>query len=277
MEQAEPPSGDDAPARRPPRPHGWQLAAAQQRGTSHETTGEVCQDAYCVATISPEVLVVAVADGAGCARYADAGAGIAASSGAGRLCALLAEGVADLDEEGLKNVLREGMAAAREAVKAEADERRASAHDLATTLILMVARPDLIAVSQIGDGATVVANQAGEIIPLTLPPPGEYINEATFITSEGALRAAQTTVWRGRVAQLAAFSDGLQLLCLKWPECVPHQAFFSPLFNFISNASDEVQAGQELASFLVSERIKELTDDDLTLVLASVTGVGDES
>ena len=76
---------------------------------------------------------------------------------------------------------------------------------------------------------------------------------------------------------MAAFSDGLQLLCLKWPECVPHEGFFSPLFNFIRRMSDEVQAGQELVSFLGSERIKELTDDDLTLVLASVTGVGDES
>lgn len=277
MEQTEPPVRDGAPSRPPPRPSGWQFAAAQKRGTSHETKGEVCQDAYSVAMPSPEVLVIAVADGAGCARYADAGASIAVSRGAGRLCALLAEGVNDLDEEGLKNVLREGMVAAQEAVEAEAAARRASAHDLATTLILLVARPELIAVSQVGDGATVVANQAGELTALTLPPRGEYINEATFITSEGALRTAQTTVWRGRAGQLAAFSDGLQLLCLKWPECVPHEGFFSPLFDFIRSMSDEVQAGQELVSFLGSERIKELTDDDLTLVLASVTGVGDES
>jgi hypothetical protein len=139
----------------------------------------------------------------------------------------------------------------------------------------MIARPELIAVTQVGDGATVVADQKGGIVALTVPPPCEYINEATFLTSADAMRAAQTTVWQGRAGQLAAFSDGLQLLCLKWPECLPHEAFFSPLFRFISTTSDEVRASRELKSFLGSERVKERTDDDLTLILASVTGYSD--
>jgi serine/threonine protein phosphatase PrpC len=278
MEQAEAGVGiGTPPGHLPLRPGGWQLAAAQQRGTSHETTGEVCQDAYSLAMLSPEVLIVAVADGAGSARYAQVGASLAASRAAMQLCARLAERDFAFDEENLKNALREALTAAREALDAEAAAREARPHDLATTLILMVARPELIAVSQIGDGASVIANEAGELIALTLPPVGEYINESTFITSSGALREAQTTVWHGRAAQLAAFSDGLQLLCLKWPECTPHEPFFSPLFNFIRTTPDEVRAGQELSDFLNSERIKELTDDDLTLVLASATGLSDAS
>jgi serine/threonine protein phosphatase PrpC len=227
--------------------------------------------------LSPEVLVIAVADGAGSARYAQVGASLAASRAAMQLCARLAEHDFAFDEENLKNALREALTAAREALEAEAAARQATPRDLATTLILMVARPELIAVSQIGDGASVIANEAGELIALTLPPVGEYINEATFITSSGALREAQTTIWHGRAAQVAAFSDGLQLLCLKWPECTPHEPFFSPLFNFIRTTPDEVRAGQELSIFLNSERIKELTDDDLTLVLASMTGLSDAS
>lgn len=250
---------------------GWQLAAAQKRGTSHEATGEVCQDAYSLAMLSPEVLVIAVADGAGSAKYAEAGANLAASHGVRQLCAGLAEAGAALDESTLKAILHEGLIAAKNAVEAEAITRQVKANDLATTLILMIAQPELIAVAQVGDGATVIANQTGELIGLTLPPVGEYINEVTFITSAEALRTAQMTVWHGRAGQLAAFSDGLQLLCLKWPECLPHKAFFSPLFHFIGTAADELQAGHELVRFLDSERIKELTDDDLTLVLASQT------
>lgn len=275
MEQAQPEVSGGASPSATRNPAGWQLAAARQRGASHEATGKVCQDAYGLAMPSPEMLVVAVADGAGSAEYADVGASLAASGGLARLCERLAEDWAALDEARLKIILREGLVAAKEAVEAEAAARRTSARDLATTLILMIARPELIAVTQVGDGATVVASQAGEITALTLPPAGEYINEATFLTSADALDTAQTVIWKGRAGQLAAFSDGLQLLCLKWPECHPHEAFFSPLFKFISSAEDEVQAGRELASFLGSERIKELTDDDLTLVLASVTDLSD--
>ena len=271
MERAGSETGTERPPGRSPScAGGWQLAAAQQRGTSHETTGEVCQDAYNLALLSPEVLVVAVADGAGSAKYAEVGAGVAASRGLGQLCASLDEAGAALDETTLRDILHEGMAAARSAVEAEAEARQVSAHDLATTLILVIARPELVAVAQVGDGAAVIADQAGKIIGLTSPPVSEYINEATFLTSAEALRTAQVTVWHGQASRLAAFSDGLQLLCLKWPEGLPHEGFFAPLFNFIGTAADELQAADELVRFLGSEKIKELTDDDLTLVLASV-------
>lgn len=249
----------------------WHLAAAQKRGTSHETTGEVCQDAYGIVMLSPDTLVMAIADGAGSAMYAEAGAGLAVSRGIEELCARLDEAGTALDETTLKGILYEGIVTAKNAVEAEAVARHVSAHDLAATLILVIARPELIAVAQVGDGATVIADETGKLICLTPPPLEEYINETTFITSAEALRTAQTIVWRGRASRLAAFSDGLQLLCLKWPERLPHEAFFSPLFHFIGNATDELQAGHELVSFLSSDRIKELTDDDLTLVLASLT------
>lgn len=268
----------DAPPESSTRNGGWRLAAAQKRGTSHETTGEVCQDAYGLAMLSAETLVIAVADGAGSAKYAEDGAELAVTRGISEICARLDEAESGpdetpLDETTLKDILYGGMAAARGAVEAEAAARQVSERDMAATLILMIAHPEFVAVAQVGDGATVIADETGKIAGLTLPPLEEYINEATFITSADALRTAQLVVWRGRVTRLAVFSDGLQLLCLKWPECLPHEAFFSPLFRFVGNVRDELQAGHELVSFLSSERIKELTDDDLTLVLASADGL----
>lgn len=261
---------------RPPHPHAWHLAAAQKRGTSHEATGEGCQDAYSLAMLAPDALVITVADGAGSARYAEVGASLAASRGIGEVCARLAEAEAALDEMTLKEILSGGLTAARSAIEAEAVARQVSADEFSTTLILVIARPDFVAVAQVGDGATVIADSAGELIGLTRPPAGEHINETTFLTSAGALHMAQTTVWRGRARRLATFSDGLQLLCLKWPECRPHKAFFSPLFNFIRDATDELQATHDLMKFLDSDRIKELTDDDITLVLSSLTGCADD-
>lgn len=266
----------DARPEGPARGYAWQLAAAQKRGTSHEATGEGCQDAYSLAMLSPEALIITVADGAGCARYAEAAASLAASRGAGEVCARLAAVESAPDETTLKDILYAGLAAARDAVEAEAAARQVCVDELSTTLILVIARPDFVAVAQVGDGATVIADDAGNLISLTRPPPGEHINETTFLTSAQALSTAQLIVWRGRAARLAAFSDGIQLLCLRWPDCLPHQAFFSPLFDFIREAADELQATQDLTRFLDSERIKSLTDDDITLVLSCLTGCADD-
>ncbi len=269
MELAESGISIDVPPT-PLPPARWNLAAAQQRGTSHEMTGKVCQDVYGLAMLSPEILIMAIADGAGSAKYAEVGAGVAVSKGIEELCARLDDAGDAVDETALKDILYAALSAAKTAVEAEAGAQQVSAQDLAATLILVIVRPDLVAAAQVGDGATVIADESGKIIGLTLPPLEEYINETTFITSAEALRTAQMLVWRGRAARLAALSDGLQLLCLKWPERLPHEAFFAPLFHFIGNPADEIQADHVLANFLSSEKIKELTDDDLTLVLASL-------
>jgi serine/threonine protein phosphatase PrpC len=50
------------------------------RGTSHEKTGQPCQGAHCWNLLSGDVLVVAVADGAGSAALGEIGAAIAAQT-----------------------------------------------------------------------------------------------------------------------------------------------------------------------------------------------------
>ena len=133
----------------------------------------------------------------------------------------------------------------------------------------MVATPQQVAVAQVGDGAAVVGDGDGNIVALTVPPCGEYINETIFLVSPDAIETAQWQVWQGKPAQIAIFSDGLQMLALKMPEAVPHAPFFSPLFRFAAQIQDEAEAKQQLDSFLRSPRVTERTDDDLTLLLAS--------
>lgn len=262
---------DDAPAASPPSGAGnWQVAAAQQRGSSHETTGGVCEDAYGISRPTPELLVIAVADGAGCAQHAQAGSTAASERGAAQLRARLELVDATLDDLTLEEMLREAMVAALDAVQEQAVLRQVSARELATTLILVIAHPEFIAAAQIGDGATVIADASGEIISLTVPAPVEYINESVFLTSAEAIQEAQVKIRRGRATRVAVFSDGLQMLALKWPQFTPHDAFFTPLFEFIAGATDELQAAKDLEIFLSSEKISALTDDDRTLVLAAL-------
>lgn len=254
----------------------WQVVAARERGSRHEASGANCEDACQAVQPTPGVLVIAVADGAGSVEFAEVGAHIAVANGAAQVCAGLEQAGNTLDDPTIVGCLQEAMAAALSAVRAEAATRNVADRQLASTMILVIAHREFIAAAQIGDGATVVADEAGEMFSLTVPPPGEYLNETVFLTSADALQTMQVKVWRGRASGVAAFSDGLQMLCLKFPEYEPHAAFFTPLLNFVRNMTDEAAATAELMSFLHSERVSELTDDDVTLVLATLRNTHDD-
>lgn len=257
----------------------WQVAAARKRGSRHEAAGANCEDAYHVVQPAPGVLVIAVADGAGSVEFAEIGANVAVENGAAQVCAGLAQIAeqteASLDDPAIERILRSAAAAALSAVQAEAATREVDYRQLASTMILAIAHREFVAAAQIGDGATVFADEAGELFSLTTPISGEYLNETVFLTSNDALQTMQVRVWRGRAAGVAAFSDGLQMLCLKYPEYEPHNAFFTPLFNFVRNTTDEA-AANELTTFLHSERVGQLTDDDITLVLAALRNDRDD-
>lgn len=216
-------------------------------------------------------MIAAVADGAGSADLGEVGAAIAARAAVERIRASETRPPLPVDDAAWALLLTEGLKAARTAIEAEAAVRQVETRTLATTLILALATPETIAVAQIGDGAAVAGDREGAVISLTVPQRGEYADETVFLTSPGALDAAQVVVWRGTPAQLALFSDGLQRLALKMPEGIPHPPFFSPLFRFAANASHAAEAQAQLAAFLRSSRVRERTDDDLTILLTTLS------
>src|SRR5690349_12307026 len=98
----------------------WQLAAAQKRGSRHEAIGTNCEDAYHVVQPAPGLLVIAIADGAGSAKFAEIGANVAVQNSAVQVCAGW-EQVGDTpDDPTILRLLQEGMSAARSAVQAQA-------------------------------------------------------------------------------------------------------------------------------------------------------------
>jgi hypothetical protein len=217
------------------------------------------------------VLVVGVADGAGSARLAEAGSGCAVRVAVAEVGDLLADGL-PLEDEDWRDMMLQGLQGAQIALVAEAETRGCPLADLATTLIVAVATPELVAAAQVGDGAVVARLADDRFQAITRPPVQEYLNETTFLTSAEALRKAQVTVSRERLTGLALFSDGLQMLGLKMPEGEPHAPFFMPLFRFLSDVKDRTTAEEQLRRFLQSPRISDRADDDLTLVLAVLEG-----
>jgi len=272
----------------------WRVVGASVRGTSHEELGQPCQDAHYWRILPNGALIAAVADGAGSASLGEVGSEIAASTAVNAL----AESNPDMqigqglnDDATIGQQLMAAMETARAALVTEAENRDVEQRELATTLILLVATGDGIAAAQVGDGAAVVGDDQGNVAGVTQPQSGEYINETTFLTSPEDLDAAQIVVWRGTAAQGAIFSDGIQMLCLKMPEGVPHAPFFNPLFSFVSEIASESgdgkvdfehpydsgpnnsvsnQAQEQLRSFLLSPRVTNNSTDDLTLLLFSL-------
>jgi hypothetical protein len=166
--------------------------------------------------------------------------------------------------------LTEAITTARVAVAAEAIARQVTIRELATTLILVVATSALVAVVQVGDGAVVVGDGNGNLVSLTVPHGGEYANETTFLVSPNALATAQLRLWRSTPVYLAAFSDGLQRLGLKMPAGTPHGPFFWPLFHFMASVTPAQEAQTQIEALFRSQRVSARTDDDITLVLATL-------
>ena len=248
----------------------WQVVAVSCCGVSHEKLGMPCQDAHGWEVNQRNILVCAVADGAGSASLAEIGSTIAVRTSIEAVRSQLTRILPTTDET-YKTVLVNSLVSTRIAIEAEAKSRDVNIQDMATTLILVIATSEVIAAIQIGDGAVVAGDKLKNIIPITCPKLGEYINETTFITSSSAIETAQFSTWRGEVAYLAAFSDGLQMLALKMPEAVPHDPFFTHVFHFLSEMGDAETGQKELEAFLNSSRVRDRADDDLTLLLAKLT------
>jgi len=248
----------------------WKCASVSIRGTSHLKTGQPCQDASYCRVLNGSMLVGAVADGAGSAPHGDQGAQVAAQLAVETLVVHASKLKSSDDDGQWKRLLVSAMTVARGHVEASAAVRNKPARQLASTLILFVAMPDLVVAAQIGDGAIVLQDRGGEIRSLTRPQSGEYINTTTFLVSPDAFKAVQQEIWRGPYSSIAALTDGLQMVALKMPEGLAHPQFFAPLFAFFGDAHKLEEVLAELGTFLRSEKITGRTDDDLTLMLATI-------
>jgi hypothetical protein len=230
----------------------WRVVAASVCGTSHLKNQQLCQD------------------GAGSASQGKVGAMVAVETAIENISIKDITRDALADDEIVRSLLTDAILAARKAVEDEAAASNKQLQDLATTLIVMVASPEVVAVAQIGDGVAVAKDSAGNLLALTLPDSGEYINETTFLTSPRALETAQMRLWREAIVNVGVLTDGLQMLALNMVVGEPHKPFFFPLFDFVANVQDKTVAKEQLVKFLGSERITQRTDDDLTLIIAAL-------
>ena len=247
----------------------WRVAAASVCGTNHIKSHQVCQDAHYWHILPNNVLLIAVADGAGCANLGKVGAVIATQTAIEYISQRKDIATIITDDNLLRELLHKAMINAKTALENEAEAGKYELSDLATTLIIVVATPKVAAVAQIGDGLAVTRDSNGKLQALTIPHRGEYVNETIFLTSSEAVTTTQLQILRHNIVNIGVLTDGLQMLALNMLVQEPHQPFFLPLFDFVAKVEDYRLAKEQLTSFLSSGKIIERTDDDLTLVLAA--------
>ena len=254
----------------------WTWAGARAIGTAHLQSGAPCQDAFACHVSRPssdsEILIAALADGAGSAARAEAGAKLATSIFVDVVRERLEVGSVSASQ--IRDVVRLGVEAARVAVAAIADHEARATDDFASTLLVAILHADGGAVGQIGDGAIVVTDGAKQDWrPALWPHHGEYVNTTHFLTDADALEHLRIEELTRPVISVCLFSDGLERLVLDFRTRTAHAPFFHTLFKSFPeppNAGHAVSMSRDLTALLASDSVNRRTDDDKSILCATL-------
>jgi hypothetical protein len=160
-------------------------------------------------------------------------------------------------------------AAIRAALHERAAQLGVTPRDLACTLVGAIVSETSAAFVQVGDGGIVIREHTDTLKPVFWPESGEYINTTFFITGPNLADRVQFSASSRNVRDIALFTDGLQMLCLKYADRMVHEPFFRPMFHALRASAEGLALTPQLESFLNSGPINTRTDDDKTLILAT--------
>ena len=160
----------------------WNLVYASEKGTSHQHSGQPCQDysAVVIETLNGPVLVAACADGAGSAEMAEVGARLAVETFLDMASEAIT-GNATLHEVEGREHLKNWTDTARDRLLHEAELEDLPVRQFACTLLTAVVSPDSAWFSQVGDGLIVIDNDS-DYRHVFWPDNGEYANTTHFLT-----------------------------------------------------------------------------------------------
>ena len=240
------------------------IFGAKIPGRGHQIKAIPCQDAYYSEFFQSSHVIIAIADGLGSAPRSDLGAQCVVESAVNAVTTLMAEGQTDN-----RHLLRAGIVNARNDLFKKAAIEICHVRELACTILLIIASQDGIAVAHIGDGAIVIKG-SGFVKIISEPENSEYANVVVPLTSDEWEKALRIHESEEPIECIAAFTDGLQNAALKKVNTTyqPFEAFFNPLFSYSLEIDDTDTAGNDIREFLMSEKVRGSSDDDMTLVIS---------
>jgi hypothetical protein len=212
------------------------------------------------------VLLLACADGAGSAEFAEVGAKIACEGIVHEMREALGSGLHISDIDG--GTITAWHRRVRELLNAEADLRSARLRAFSCTLLTAIVGEQAAVFSQLGDGAIILQEGDG-YRTVFWPQSGEYLNTTNFLTDEGFERRVEFHAHPDRLDELALLTDGLQMLALRFADKSVHSPFFLPIFQALRAVESASALQTPLRDFLTAPAVKRRTDDDKTLILAT--------
>ena len=261
-------------------PDRWNLISAVVRGTSKIKRNESCQDAVEYAFLKNEIVIAAVADGAGTAKHSDIGAKIAVQTTVSQLSRRLRRGGLLPDGElQLRKLASRTVRDVRQVLKSQKLLANHRFSQLSCTLLCVISTPKRILAFQIGDGFIVMRiDNREEYSLLFLPERGEYANQTYFITNKEVERHLQIADISGAINFVCLSSDGLEYVALDMnlinrsnnsspPRGSAPAKFFGSLEQSVHDVSDSDQGSKELGDFLDTPQINQHTDDDKSMIL----------
>jgi hypothetical protein len=253
----------------------WRWAGACSIGSSHIRSGRECQDrASCLsfAVNGQEFVSAVVSDGAGTASEGARGAAIVCSSFQRLVTRHLRKCTAFATMN--DGTIADWMDEIRERINVTSARARRRPRDYAATLVAAVIGPESAVIAHVGDGAAVLhSRQTGKWIVPSWPFHGEYASTTRFVVDDP--QATTNLVYLEEVFdRFAVFSDGIERLVLDYRETLASadlfDGFVAPLVNS-ERAGRDREFSRTLHTYLGSEKVREATDDDTSLILGART------
>ena len=254
----------------------WKAVSQSVVGTLHQQRQIPCQDYGNWHLLQDgEIVLGAIADGAGSARYAEVGALSAVTV----VLEYWSEHINEFvpvdntaesipTEADIQAPCHRLLQQVRQKLELKAVELDCPLGELACTLVAFLATPQWTIALQVGDSFLVVRGQEDLDYQLVFyPDRGELANETTFVTTQADELTMQCKVLSKRLKFICAATDGLESVAIHRQDWQPYPPFFEPLENFLTVANNLSQEELYLKNFLSSERLNARTSDDKTLLL----------
>ncbi|MFN8303560.1 MAG: PP2C family serine/threonine-protein phosphatase [Saprospiraceae bacterium] len=181
----------------------WKIAGSSVIGLSHIKNNIPCQDHISILD-NDDCFCISLADGAGSAKFAELGASIVTS----KTCELILQYFDKFFLDEAKEVREKIIHVLRTNLGMQAKVKEAVKRDFASTLLFVAVKGENFIAGHIGDGIIGYV-KGNELITLSPPENGEYINETYFVTSNNYQRNLR--LFKGEVQNINGFvlmSDG---------------------------------------------------------------------
>lgn len=184
----------------------WSFSSCQVQGRGHIKNHVPCQDK--TKTIFENgTYVIALADGAGSAKFSHYGASCVVESISDLFIHHFEDIFANEDGRQVKLAIMEKVL---KDINSKAEELSCALKDLAATMLVVAEKKDRFIIAHIGDG--VIGYLDGNVLKTaSAPSNGEHANETYFVTSRDAINTMK--LFKGSIKNIAGFvlmSDGTE-------------------------------------------------------------------